>query len=193
MKKQNIQHVILKTSYELFKQSGYHNVSVLQICQACQISKPTFYKYIGSKENILYYYFQSIDHYIPDKWYCYKNETNYWSRITEGFLFLIDHIQRIGLDLYTELLISSLNIKKQSLIDIRSFKDTMCDLIQEGQKNKQILNMAKSEVLYEIGIRLLAGYGAYWCMNAGKNDLTADFLHGLEACYQIQKDYRHDN
>ena len=192
MKKKNIKYTILKTSYALFKQYGYHNVSVLQICQACQISKPTFYKHLKSKENILNYYFKSIDTYIPDEWYRYKDVTNYWNHITKGFLYLIDHIQLVGLDLYTENFVVNLKNETQSLIEVRAFHDTICDLIEAGQQAGQILNPASSEELYQIAMRILSGYGAYWCMIQGKNDLKDEFIQGLSASFFVNEEVCHD-
>ena len=192
MKKKNIKYTILKTSYALFQQYGYHNVSVLQICQACQISKPTFYKHLKSKENILNYYFKSIDTYIPDEWYRYTDVTNYWNHITKGFLYLIDHIQLVGIDLYTENFIVNLKNETQTLIEVRAFHDTICDLIEAGQQAGQILNPASSEELYQIAMRLLSGYGAYWCMIQGKNDLKDEFIQGLSASFFVNEEVCHD-
>ena len=192
MKKKNIKYTILKISYTLFKQFGYHNVSVLQICQACQITKPTFYKHMKSKENILNYYFQSIDNYIPDEWYCYRDVTNYWKHIETGFLYLVDHIQSVGLNLYTENFIANLKNETQSLLEVRTFHDTICDLIEAGQQAKQILNPASSEDLYQIAMRLFSGYGAYWCMIQGKDDLKDEFIQGLAASFCVNEEESHD-
>ena len=150
MKKKNIKYEILKTSYELFKQSGYHNVSVLQICQACNISKPTFYKHVESKEKIISYYFQSIDQYIPDTWYKYGDNENHWEKIKQGYAYLIKQILTIGIDLYTENFICNLKSETPPLPNDFSFQDSMCDLIQEGQKSHQIQNMAPPIELYKM-------------------------------------------
>ena len=188
MKKKNIKYDILKTSYELFKQSGYHNVSVLQICQACHISKPTFYKHMESKEKILTYYFQSIDKYIPDEWYKYDDHTNYWEKIKQGYGYLIEHIQVIGIDLYTENFIYNLKAETTTLPKSISFRDSMCDLIREGQKCHQITNMSPAIDLYKIGMGLISGYGAYWCMNAGNNEYEEAYFQGLAACFQVREE-----
>ena len=193
MKKKNIKYEILKTSYELFKQSGYHNVSVLQICQACNISKPTFYKHVESKEKIISYYFQSIDQYIPDTWYKYGDNENHWEKIKQGYAYLIKQILTIGIDLYTENFICNLKSETPPLPNDFSFQDSMCDLIQEGQKSHQIQNMAPPIELYKIGMGLISGYGAYWCMNAGKNNLEQSFFQGLAACFQVNEEKQNEN
>ena len=189
MKKKNIKYTILETSYSLFQQYGYHNVSVLQICQACQISKPTFYKHIGSKQNILSYYFQSIDNYIDESWYRYDDNINYTNKILEGFEYLIQHILTMGINLYTENFIANLTSETQTLKEVKTFHDSLCDLFQAGQKAGQIQNPATPEQLYTLCMHLLSGCGAAWCMSLGKTDLKQDFMEGIHAILYIQENH----
>ena len=53
MKNQEKQEQIIQTALHLFYERGFKNVSVMDICDACDITKPTFYKYVPSKEEIL--------------------------------------------------------------------------------------------------------------------------------------------
>ena len=43
---------ILRDGWELFQQKGYMGVSVEELCQRCEITKPTLYYYFQSKENL---------------------------------------------------------------------------------------------------------------------------------------------
>ena len=43
---------ILRDGWELFQQKGYLGVSVDELCQRCEITKPTLYYYFQSKENL---------------------------------------------------------------------------------------------------------------------------------------------
>jgi len=43
---------ILHDGWELFQQKGYLGVSVDELCQRCEITKPTLYYYFQSKENL---------------------------------------------------------------------------------------------------------------------------------------------
>ena len=44
---------IKKQALSLFRERGYQQVTIVDICDACQITKPTFYKYAGSKEELV--------------------------------------------------------------------------------------------------------------------------------------------
>lgn len=48
---------ILNTSIELFKTKGYNNVTINEICKACNIVKGTFYYNYKSKDQLLLNYF----------------------------------------------------------------------------------------------------------------------------------------
>ena len=43
---------ILRDGWELFQQKGYLGVSIDELCQRCEITKPTLYYYFHSKENL---------------------------------------------------------------------------------------------------------------------------------------------
>ena len=43
---------ILNDSWELFQQKGYRGVSVDEICQRCNLTKPTLYYYFENKETL---------------------------------------------------------------------------------------------------------------------------------------------
>ncbi len=43
---------ILDEGWRLFQQKGYRGVSVDELCQRCELSKPTLYYYFGDKENL---------------------------------------------------------------------------------------------------------------------------------------------
>ncbi|RJP59713.1 MAG: TetR/AcrR family transcriptional regulator [Ignavibacteriales bacterium] len=45
---------IFQAAAELFSNEGYHNVSVREICEAVEVTKPVLYYYFGDKENLLF-------------------------------------------------------------------------------------------------------------------------------------------
>ncbi len=43
---------ILEAGWELFRKKGYRGVSVDEVCQRCNLTKPTLYYYFQNKENL---------------------------------------------------------------------------------------------------------------------------------------------
>ncbi|MBN2652782.1 MAG: TetR/AcrR family transcriptional regulator [Spirochaetales bacterium] len=50
----NNKEIILSTAIKLFGERGYEAVSVREIVQACEVSKPTLYHYFGSKIGLIH-------------------------------------------------------------------------------------------------------------------------------------------
>ena len=44
---------ITEVALDLFLKEGFNNVTVNQICEHCDITKPTFYKYVNSKDDLI--------------------------------------------------------------------------------------------------------------------------------------------
>ena len=58
---------ISDTAVKLFLDKGYNNVTIQDICNELNITKPTLYKYISNKEDlILDLYDSTIDHLVKD-------------------------------------------------------------------------------------------------------------------------------
>ncbi len=57
----NIKEDIIKVSYQMFKERGYDNVTIMDICHELNISKPTFYTYIKSKDELLTLFYKDIE------------------------------------------------------------------------------------------------------------------------------------
>ena len=49
----NTKEKIRQQAISLFKENGYENVTVLQICKAAGITKRTFYYHFSSKDEII--------------------------------------------------------------------------------------------------------------------------------------------
>ena len=45
--------IISAQALRLFQERGYENVTDQDICDACEITKPTFYRYVPSKEELV--------------------------------------------------------------------------------------------------------------------------------------------
>lgn len=183
MKRRDTKKEIIRESYKLFRERGFNDVSIQDICDACDITKPTFYNHIPSKEHLLSHFFSSISEEIPESWFKVSDDTDPLEKIREGFLLYIDRIQRLGLDLYNEQFIANLSIHKSSSNDSSPFMALITDLIAQAQQQGEIRNPDAPAQLASNAISLAVGYGAYWCLNNGRNDLGADMIEGLDALF----------
>ena len=56
----SIENNILETAIRLFKDNGYDNTSINSICDACGITKGTFYYHFNSKSELIFHYYEYV-------------------------------------------------------------------------------------------------------------------------------------
>ena len=80
---------ICESAIELFASKGYDEVSVNEICRAVNITKPTFYKYVKTKEDILFHYYDSVKG-LDDSFWDKSGTFGCWQTISDGFRVCLD-------------------------------------------------------------------------------------------------------
>lgn len=159
---------IYETSIEMFKEKGYDGVSVNDICKAVGITKPTFYKYVASKEEILTNYFASSEANDALDSLCTAvlsgpSNQNYVEAVIEVFDVTFRHYLSLGIDLLRSHMIS-MSGKYRMIFEINDvWRKTLMELIEKGQQSGQIWNTANSgEILSSLTYTTL-GYAYYLC------------------------------
>ena len=185
----DLEQKIVETSYKLFQEKGYDQVSVQDICNTLSITKPTFYKHIGAKENLLSYFYNNIMAELNKKLLDMVTKDNYWEQIICGFSIILGHSQEFGPDLYSQLFISNLKENKGTFTFIDSLTKAMVSIFEKAQKNGQIHNTSDPYELYISCAHLSFGYGILWCLNKGENNLFEDFKKALIAVLQVDDKY----
>ena len=182
---ETIRAEITEKSLALFREKGYNNVGVIEISEACGISKPTFYKYATSKEDLLASFFQPLTCVevidaaeIPDE--------KLWDTMNERFDKLIRYCTSLGCDLLTELFISNVNQYRGTFNEVDGYSDNLLIILDRLKDLGIITNPSSSRALMHtlIGtlIGTLMGTAAYWCLTNGTADeskLVRNALHNI--------------
>ena len=186
-RKNELYERILQTSYTLFQERGYTEVTVNDICEACGISKPTFYHYVGSKDEILAIFFSDMSSKLTEELLAQSATDDYWQRIVMAFDTILGHSQEFGVNLYSQLFIANLNREIGTFTMRDSLTDLMTMLFAKAQESGQIGNRSDPRRLYLSCASMCFGYGILWCLNRGRNDLLGDFREALETVCEVQK------
>lgn len=115
VKKMEIKKQLLTTAIDLFKKEGYQNVTVQSICDACHVTKGSFYYHYPHKESLLMDYYHIVSDgemtevlaemfRIPDS----------FDKLWRLFRFYIDSSVRMGADLLKNLL--KMNLDNDGII-----------------------------------------------------------------------------
>ncbi|MGM9972583.1 MAG: TetR/AcrR family transcriptional regulator [Clostridiaceae bacterium] len=181
---------ISQKAIDLFLEKGYNNVTINDICQACDITKPTFYKYAGSKEDlILDLYDLSINDLTKDPYYFIEASSHY-EQLIMVFHKLMADTESFGSDLFSQMLISNLTEDHHSF-DMRAELTRICTLIiKKAQEKGEIKNMNPPEILYNTIAYTFTGYEVSWCIKKGELDFRGELYNSIIAILDVKEELR---
>lgn len=177
---------------QLFKEKGFNNVTISEICKVAGCSPSTFYYQFGNKYNLLHSYtevFTVIDQHILSSLLVLPSAWEKLWKIHESF---VDSLLKLGVSLYLEILSSDLksdSLLSESLVFTES-SELIIPLILQGQENGEILNLTPAtEFAKTITIQMM-GVCYLWCANKGGYDLKSMMKHHLSNLYYLREDLR---
>lgn len=174
----------------LFQERGYHNVTIQDICQDCGITKPTFYKYAGSKEElILDLYDRTIRELVTDTYQFVEANTHY-EQLLIVFRTLMRDTEKFGSDLFSQMLISNLNENHHSF-DMRESLTKLCTMIiRKAQEKGEIRNQNAPGALYQAIAYAFSGYELNWCIHNGDFDWEGQLFETILAVLDVAEELR---
>lgn len=176
--------LILKNAYKLFKEKSYQEVSVDDICAACNLTKPAFYYHFSAKSELLIHYY---DHVVDKMSLKISNDSNnYWNQFIGLFTQLIEASVEIGTDLVRQLFITNLK-KDQGSFDFNTNFANMCvDLISKAQSSKQIRSQQDPRELFIAASFLFTGYEVFWAIKNDDKTTIQNVIASIEVIFDIQ-------
>ena len=124
---------ISDTAVKLFLDKGYNNVTIQDICNELNITKPTLYKYISNKEDlILDLYDSTIDHLVKDTYKLVDSDSHY-QQLLIVFSTLIKDTKKYGYQLFSQMFIANLKENRNSFA-MRENLTKLCIIIKKKLK-----------------------------------------------------------
>lgn len=181
---------ICAVAIDLFLKKGYSQVTIMDICKACNITKPTFYRYVSTKEDLIVnFYDTTINNLVIDTYRFLESETNY-EQLLLVFHTLIGTTQDYGSHLFSQMLASNLMEDRHSF-DMRDDLTKLCVMIiRKGQKAGEFQNPNDPEVLYRTLAFAFTGYECMWCIKKGSLDWEKQFTQSMEHLLDVRTDLK---
>ena len=179
---------ISQTAVQLFLDKGYNNVTIQDICNELNITKPTLYKYISNKEDlILDLYDSTIDHLVKDTYKLVDSDSHY-QQLLIVFSTLIKDTKKYGYDLFSQMFIANLKENRHSF-DMRDNLTKLCIIIiKKAQEQKEIHILSNPEILYQALAHAFTGHEALWCIKKEENiSMNDDVLGGGNLFFNYEK------
>lgn len=181
---------IIQTANQLFLERGYPNVTIQDICEACGITKTTFYYHLKSKEDLIINNYDPITSNLTSLLLSMVTVDNYWEKLMLCFEALVQESMKYGPDLYSQLFIANLKEDRGSF----DFRDHLTEaavaIIAQAQKAGQIRNPNPPDQLYKTSAYLFTGYEIIWCIKKGNFDWKKEIRRSMELFFDTAPELR---
>lgn len=180
--------LILKNAYKLFQEKSYQEVSIDDICNACNLTKPAFYYHFKAKSDLLIHYY---DHVVEKMTLKISNKNdNYWKQFIDLFIQLIESSVAIGTDLVRQLFITNLKVDKGSFDFNKQFASMCVNLISKAQSSNQIRNKQDPKELFIASSFLFTGYEVFWAIKNDDKNTIQNVIASIEVIFDIQPELK---
>ena len=190
MEKDLTKEKIINTAYNLFIKNGYDNVTINEICRACEITKTTFYYHLKSKDDIISHFYDSVTQSLASHILDIVSADNYWEQLMACFEAIILRSENIGPDLNGQLLIMNIKNDKGTYDFNEDLTKMAVTLIEKAQKAGQIKNQSPAEQLYRASAYAFLGYETKWCIKKGSFDRMKHVRFAMENIYDVDPSLR---
>ena len=181
---------IIEKANQLFMEKGYQNVTVMDICEACNISKTTFYYHLNSKEDIILHFYDSSTHNLSQYLLSILSTDNHWEQLMVCFNSLVEEAYKYGTGFFSQMMISNLK-QDYGSYDLRDELTRIAVIIiKKGQESGQIRNKSNAEDLYTASAYTFLGQEFTWCIKDGKFDWRTEMRKALENIYDVSPELR---
>lgn len=168
------QKKLLETSIDLIIKKGYDNVTVSEICSACQVAKGTFYIYFESKKDIVIKILKDINHtMLNDK--VWDDSATATEQFMEYIELYMRSINQQGVD-FTRVF---LTIIIQQNFDDKTVKanlheEIVCQIINRGMESGEFRRDIPTNMLYSYLRAYIFGIMMDWCAASGEYSIQEE-------------------
>jgi AcrR family transcriptional regulator len=177
---------ILETAYKLFRDEGYNNVSVSEICEVEGISPTTFYYHFPTKEDLINKFFEQPPAVSVAMFEKILAAENCWKQLWLLTEYALKHYFAMGPEILKQVIESNLNGNKGTFDEPNeALMNLSIPLVIKGQQAGEIRNLTEAKELIRTGWLLQFGMLTNWCIAKGKFDLRKAVLDSQEILYDI--------
>jgi AcrR family transcriptional regulator len=188
---ENTKQQILENSIELFKLWGYENTSINMICDACGITKKSFYYHYASKDDLILEYYDAKSSNVLNIMPEIMRLDSYRERIWRLSEFYIDASEWLGADLLRALFVTdSKNGLKTFAPDISGtggdlsmvFKMNI-EYAKLAQESGELNRNADGETMVWLFNTALIGVIIDWASKNGSYDIYESARRAFDAVF----------
>jgi len=169
---------LVSKAIELFKQKGFENITVSQICQACHVTKGSFYHHFKTKNEVLLSYYSILLKNPTAMMVDVLGTKSHKEQLWMVLEYSIDATLKLGPDLLYNMIIADMEQGATLFTpnaaalerDTKDYGEISFKLIEMAQKQKEILSERSPEELWFAYISGLIGIAMHWSAGGGIYD-----------------------
>lgn len=182
---------ILDAGVRLYREKGFDETSVQDICDACGITKPTFYKYVSSKEEVLRHFYDGTMEDLLTRLQELEDEGNYWGMIWSGFTNTSNYSVNLGWELLSKYLIMNFHEHTVTARYNAAGRERTTEAIRLAQQAGQIRNMSDPDTLFMVLKNIGLSMMLKWVMTRESFDYYSTYYKTLESALLPDYDVIH--
>ena len=184
MEKTSAKFVLFEKAMDLFRQNGYENVTVQQICAEASVTRNAFYYYFNSKEALLSSYFENVPNFTQKLLVDILKLPNDWEKLRYLIEAHMKQIEREGISISRAFIKVSMECGGDLLARYSVSETVTVPLVRSCQLAGLIRNLTEPEWLVYLATRLMLGILVTWCCKNGGFDLLAVSREAFEGLMQ---------
>ncbi len=161
---------VINTSLRLFKEKGYQNVTIDEICSTAGISKSTFYYYFKTKDGLLDDFYDIESQIGIDQIESFITSNNRWEQFWNTIEPFVDHTINAGPEIISQLFIANLQTDRNTFSPENVNTRIPVAIIKKGQEEGHFNNSSDAEEIYSVIKNTIIGIAVIWCIEKGSFD-----------------------
>lgn len=177
---------IFNCALELFKERGYANVSVKDICEALGITRNAFYYHFKTRDAIFDDFFLFSNLYIAENLATILASDNYLEQFYMIYNIYLECSVQHGYEVLAQVYKRNLDLGMNQFVprDVGAF-NVYVTLLKKAQGAGQIRNTKPPEELAEAAIYAGDGISMIWCTSRGKIDIKAETRRIFDSMFMV--------
>ncbi len=182
--------ILTKTASELFKEFGYNNVTVSQICRVAHIARSSFYSTFKDKDDLVIYMFTMHLTQSESLMSAFVMQENDFERIWLLYAYYIDLAIKMGYTLSGTLMIIDLSRNIGIYDQMLTARQWSVPLCENCQKQGIIRNQTPAGELMPMVTCALNNMVYEWSRLRGEYPLRENARKTVECLLDVAPEYR---
>ena len=189
--------LLMEKAVDLFRKYGYDNVTIDQICKACDVTKGSFYHHFANKSDILLCYYSKTHASVLPVFKNLVTIKSAYDQLWEIIIYAVDkNTDEIGPDIFKEVLLAEIStdisffdskhVVSGDITAEEDYTELLISLIEKGQKDNTIRSNVKAQDLYKTYRLAEKSSAIKWSLLKGNYDRAEEIKIIFETIFKPQ-------